>query len=78
MIPGPEAFEAAREPANRMNLGCPFRVDFPGEGFLCFEPMGRTLRPPVDDAWCGRDPLRCPACQASLQALRMMLLRRCA
>jgi hypothetical protein len=71
------AFGAAREQGSAPVVGCPFRVDFPGAGILCFEPLGRTLRPPAEDVaetFCRRDPLRCPVCRASLAGLRRMLL----
>jgi hypothetical protein len=76
---GAGVFEAVRERMNALALGCPFRVDFPGEGILCFEPLGRTLQPPPEDAaesFCRRDPLNCPVCQASLESLRQKLLLR--
>lgn len=73
------AFGAAREHVNAPVVGCPFRVDSSGAGILCFEPLGRTLRPPAEDVaetFCRRDPLRCPVCRASLEGLRRMLLER--
>ncbi|OGL63909.1 MAG: hypothetical protein A3I72_14035 [Candidatus Tectomicrobia bacterium RIFCSPLOWO2_02_FULL_70_19] len=74
--PGAEVLEPSQERTNPMRLGCPFRVDFPGAGILCFEPLSRTLQPPAADVaggFCRQDPLRCPVCQASLAGLRRML-----
>ncbi|MBI2132744.1 MAG: hypothetical protein HYT99_08055 [Candidatus Tectomicrobia bacterium] len=77
--PGAGVFEPSQGRMNPGRLGCPFRVDFPGARILCFEPLGRTLRPPAEDVaetFCRRDPLCCPVCRASLEGLRRMLLER--
>ena len=76
--PDAEVFKPAPERMSPVRVGCPFRVDFPGVGIMCFEPLNQTLQPPaadVADAFCRKDPRRCPVCQASITGLRRMLMQ---